>query len=135
MEIQPQKPSRKGPADHFTGEVWIDSIALGDAPSRVRVNKVRFAPGSRTAWHSHALGQTLHITEGAGLAQARGEQIIELRPGQSVVTPPDEWHWHGAVPHKFMAHLSITESVGGDERPESVWGALVTDSEYQGEQH
>jgi hypothetical protein len=68
MEIQSRQPSSKGPADRFTGDVWIDSIAQGEGPSRVRVNKVRFAPGARTAWHSHALGQTLHITEGAGLA-------------------------------------------------------------------
>jgi len=77
----------------------------------------------------------LHVTEGAGLAQARGEQILELRPGQSIVTPPDEWHWHGAAPDNFMAHLSITEGVGSEDRPESVWGALVTDDEYRGEQH
>ena len=24
---------------------------------------VRFAPGARTAWHSHANGQTLHVTQ------------------------------------------------------------------------
>jgi quercetin dioxygenase-like cupin family protein len=28
---------------------------------------VRFTPGARTNWHSHAVGQTLHITEGVGL--------------------------------------------------------------------
>jgi quercetin dioxygenase-like cupin family protein len=96
------------------------------------VNKVRFAPGARSAWHSHALGQTLFVIDGSGRAQARGEAIIDLRPGASIYTPPDQWHWHGADPDHFMAHLSITEGVGDEQRPESVWGALVTDAEYRG---
>jgi len=29
----------------------------------MRVNTVRFAPCARTAWHSHSLGQTLHVTD------------------------------------------------------------------------
>ena len=130
MNIQPEQPSNKGPAERFTGEVWLDPIAMGKEPSRVRVNKVRFAPGARTAWHSHALGQTLYVTDGAGRAQSRGGEMIELRPGEIVYTPADEWHWHGADPDRFMIHFSITEGVGDDERPESVWGDLVTDNEY-----
>ena len=44
-------------------------------------------------------------------------------------TPPAEWHWHGAAPGHFMAHLSITEATG-DQRPEADWGEHVTDDEY-----
>jgi hypothetical protein len=29
-----------------------------------------------------------------------------------------------------MTHLSITEAVPGDERPEADWGEHVTDDEY-----
>ena len=55
MEILPKSPSTKGPAQMFTGDVWFDVIARGEAPSRVRVNTVRFAPcartpGTRTRW-------------------------------------------------------------------------------------
>ena len=66
MEIQPKKPSTKGPAEMFTGDVWIDNIAQGQAPSRISVGIVHFTPGARTAWHSHSLGQTLYVTEGEG---------------------------------------------------------------------
>ena len=66
MEVQPRKPSSKGPAEWFTGDVWIDAVAQGEEPSRVRVSVVHFTPGARTAWHSHALGQTLYVTEGEG---------------------------------------------------------------------
>jgi quercetin dioxygenase-like cupin family protein len=130
MEVRAKPPSDKGPAETFTGDVWIDAIARGEEPSRVRVNAVRFAPGARTAWHSHALGQTLYVTDGAGLVQARGHQVARIRAGDVISTPADEWHWHGATPDNFMSHLSITEGVGESPTPETDWGAHVTDAEY-----
>ena len=69
LEIQSKQPSIKGPAEMFTGDVWFDVIARGEEPSRIRVNIVRFAPGARNAWHRHAVGQTLHVTEGRGLSR------------------------------------------------------------------
>ena len=112
--------------------MYIDAIAYGEEPSRVRVSAVRFTPGARTAWHSHALGQTLFVTDGAGLVQSRGEPITEIRVGDVVFTPADEWHWHGARPDSFMAHLSVTEGVGDSDKPEADWGAHVSDAEYGG---
>ena len=130
MEILPKQPSAMGAADWFTGDVWIDAIVRGEEPSRVRVSAVRFPPGARTAWHSHAVGQTLYVTDGAGLVQSRGGKITEIRPGDVLYTPPGEWHWHGAQPDRFMTHLSITEGVGAGGPPESEWGDHVTDEEY-----
>jgi quercetin dioxygenase-like cupin family protein len=131
VEVQPSQPSAKGPADWFTGDVWIDTIVRGDEPSRVRVSAVRFTPSARTAWHSHAVGQTLYVTDGRGLIQSRGGEVTEIRSGDVVSTPPGEWHWHGAAPGNFMTHLSITEGAG-DDRPEMDWGGQVTDDEYAG---
>ena len=125
MEIQPKKPSAKGPAERFTGDVWVDSIAQAQAPSRLSVGIVHFTPGARSAWHSHTLGQTLYVLEGEGRVQSRGEPIVTIRAGNVVWTPADEWHWHGAAPDHFMAHMSMTE--GSAE-----WGDHVTDAEYEG---
>ena len=130
MDIQPQQPSARGPAEWFTGDVWIDAIVRGEEPSRVRVSAVHFTPGARTAWHSHAVGQTLYVTEGAGLVQSRGGEVVQLRPGDMVRAAPDEEHWHGAAPGHFMTHLSITEAVPADERPEAAWLEHVSDAEY-----
>jgi quercetin dioxygenase-like cupin family protein len=124
MDIQPKPESIRGPAEWFTGDVWLDPIARGEAPSRLAVSAVHFAPGARTAWHAHSRGQTLYVTEGRGLVQSRGEPIVTIRPGDIVHAPMDEWHWHGATPNHFMTHLSITE---GDAE----WGEHVTDAEYQ----
>jgi quercetin dioxygenase-like cupin family protein len=132
MEVRSRQPTAKGPAEMFTGDVWLDPVAHGDEPSRVRVNAVRFSPGARTAWHSHALGQTLFVLEGAGLAQSRGGDILNIRAGDVIYTRPDEEHWHGAAPDHFMAHLSITEGTGDAEKAESTWGEHTTDDEYRG---
>jgi quercetin dioxygenase-like cupin family protein len=79
LEILPKQPSVKGSPDRFTGDVWVDILAQGQGPSPMRVNVVRFAPGARNAWHAHALGQTLHITEGIGAfsrAAARSARFV-----------------------------------------------------------
>ena len=128
MEIQQKRPTAKGPAEMFTGDVWIDVVAAGETPSRLRVNAVRFSPGAHTAWHRHANGQTLHVLHGIGLTQARGGEIVEIRPGDTIHTPPGEWHWHGAAPDHFMSHLAMWESLGeGQPGPETEWADHVTD--------
>jgi quercetin dioxygenase-like cupin family protein len=125
MELQSKQQSVKGPADLFTGDVWIDAVTRGPGASRLNINAVHFAPGAHTAWHSHDGGQTLYVTEGTGRVQARGERVVEIRPGDVVSTPDGEEHWHGAAPDHFMTHLSITE---GDAH----WGDQVTEAEYRG---
>ncbi len=130
MDVRDSQPTAKGPEQWFTGDVFFDVIARGEEPSRVRVNTVRFAPCARTAWHTHAMGQTLHVTEGVGLVQARGGKVIVMKPGDTVYTPPGEWHWHGAAPDRFMTHLAIWESPGPDAGDETTWGEHVTDEEY-----
>ena len=124
MEILRRQPTVKGPAEWFTGDVHFDVVFRGEAPSRTRVNTVRFAPCARTAWHSHANGQALHVTDGVGLVQSRGGEVVVIRPGDVIWTPPGEEHWHGAAPDRSMVHTAIWE---GDE---TTWGDHVTDEEY-----
>ncbi len=125
MKIVAKLSTRKGTPDLFTGDVWIDQITDLE---RFRVNVVRFTPGARTAWHSHALGQTLHVTEGVGRVQQRDGQILEVRSGDTIWTPAGEWHWHGGAPDHFMTHLAIWEAPA--EGAESAWGEHVSDTEY-----
>jgi quercetin dioxygenase-like cupin family protein len=121
----------KGPADWFTGDVWFDQIYRGEEPSRARVNAVHFSPGARTHWHHHAVGQTLHVTEGLGLVATRDGRVIVMRPGDTVRTPPGEWHWHGATPDRFMTHLAIWDGTGDPDLEESTWGEPVAAEDYQ----
>jgi quercetin dioxygenase-like cupin family protein len=129
MQIPDGKPTSKGPAQMFTGDVWFDVVAAPPAPSRVRVNMVRFSPGARTAWHSHVLGQSLRVTEGVGLVQSRGGAVVEIQPGQTVYCPPGEEHWHGARPDQFVCHLAMWE-IEDDDATATTWGKHVSDAEY-----
>jgi quercetin dioxygenase-like cupin family protein len=133
MEISPKQPTMKAPAGTFTGDAWYDVIARGEEPSRIRVGIVRIAPGARNAWHTHAVGQTLHVTEGVGRIQARGGEVIEIRPGDTVYTATAEWHWHGAAPNHFMTHLAIWDAPASG--PETEWGEQVTDQQYHGQRN
>jgi quercetin dioxygenase-like cupin family protein len=128
MNIVPREPTSKAAADTFTGDAWVDMIVRGEERSRIRVAIVRFAPGARNAWHAHAVGQTIHVTEGIGRVQSRGADVLEVRAGDSVHTPAGEWHWHGAAPDRFMTHLAMWEASA--EGAETEWGELVTDEEY-----
>ena len=130
MELKPVTPTAKGPASTFTGDVYVNPIYRGDQPSRMIVSLVRFTPGARTNWHSHAVGQTLYVAEGLGRVQSRGSAIVEIRPGDVIHTPAGEWHWHGAAPDHFMTHIAMWEAPA--QGPESEWGELVTDAEYGG---
>jgi quercetin dioxygenase-like cupin family protein len=122
------RPSRKGPADWFTGTVWIDPIVLGEEPSHMRANRVSFEPGARTAWHTHPVGQTLHVLTGSGLVQLAGQPIQQIHPGDTVVIAPNERHWHGAAPNNSMVHLALQEVDA--QGVDVVWFEKVTDQEY-----
>jgi hypothetical protein len=62
----------KNPPEQFTGDAWFDVIASPQhKDQRMVVGLVRFAPGARTAWHSHANGQTLHVTHDIARMHAR----------------------------------------------------------------
>lgn len=123
QHITPQ--TAKGPADRFSGDVYPTIVLSGHEPSRVRMGSVHFTPGARTAWHSHALGQYLHIVEGTALVQERGGDVVTLRPGETIYTPPGVEHWHGASQDTFMVHLAIWEAPG-DGSAETTWGEHVT---------
>jgi quercetin dioxygenase-like cupin family protein len=117
-----------GPKDWFSGTVFIDPIRDPDNQTAVGCAHVRFAPGARTAWHTHPKGQTIYITDGIGLAQCEGGEIEVIRPGDVVYFEPGENHWHGAAKDRFMAHIAIQEADDSGKVVE--WGDRVTDKEY-----
>src|SRR4030081_2543473 len=115
MEIKRScsRPSGKGPAEYFTGSVRIDPVFNTPAPARVAGASVTFEPGSRTAWHTHPLGQTLIVTAGCGRTQRDGGPLEPLRPGDVVWFEHNEKHWHGASPTTAMTHIAIAEALDG----------------------
>jgi quercetin dioxygenase-like cupin family protein len=98
----------QAPAEHFTGDVWFGEMAPPDKPDDLTVLGVQFAPGSRTDWHSHPGGQVLYVVSGSGLVANKDGERVAIASGDTVATPPNELHWHGATPDSPMLHLSIT---------------------------
>jgi quercetin dioxygenase-like cupin family protein len=118
----------RGPSDWFTGAVFIDTVAAPGGGSRISASSVHFAPGARTAWHTHPNGQTIYVTEGVGLAQRRGGPAELIRPGDRVLFEPGEEHWHGAAPETFMAHIALYEGTADGDG--ATWLEHVTGEQY-----
>lgn len=129
MQLFPagSRPTSRATSDYFTGTVWQDPIIEAPEPARVRALRVTFEPGARTAWHTHPLGQTLHVLSGSGLFGLRGQAPQVIRAGDTVWIPPGEEHWHGAGPTTGMVHLAIQEAVDGKAAD---WLEHVSDADY-----
>ncbi|PMX03271.1 cupin domain-containing protein [Pseudomonas sp. FW215-R2] len=121
------QPSTLGPAEYFTGKVWIDARFQGTDGARVSGGTVTFEPSARTAWHTHPLGQTLIVTAGVGLVQQKGLATQVIRPGDTVWIPPGAKHWHGATPTNGMSHVAIAELLEGSAVQ---WLEQVSDEDY-----
>lgn len=132
MNIEPTVPTVKNPPEQFSGEVWLDVIASPHtAEQRMTVATVRFAPGARTAWHSHARGQYLRVIEGVARFGDRAGNILEVHAGQTLYTPPGQEHWHAAAPGCFMTHIAMLES-GDDPATTTIWNEHISDDDYAG---
>lgn len=123
------QPSRKGPADWFTGDVRIDAPFQATEPAKVGGAMVTFEPGARTAWHTHPLGQTLIVVQGRGWLQEWDKEPQALNPGDIAWIPPGVKHWHGASSTTAMVHIAIAEAENGSP---VTWQEHVSDEQYQG---
>jgi quercetin dioxygenase-like cupin family protein len=128
LQITRNAATDAGPADWFTGSVYIDTITAPSEASPVGAAAVHFTPGARTAWHTHPNGQTIWVTEGVGLCQREGGQVEVIRPGDRVFFEPGENHWHGAAPTRLMTHVAMQQADDGGNVV--TWGEHVSDDEY-----
>lgn len=121
------RPTLRASSDWFTGTVWQDPVIEAPEPARVRALRVSFEPGARTAWHTHPLGQTLHVLSGTGRVGLRGQSPRVIRAGDTVWIPPGEEHWHGAAPTTGMVHLAVQEADNGRTAD---WLEQVAEDDY-----
>jgi len=129
MQIFPAgtRPTARANPDYFTGTVWQDPIISSQSPARLNALTVHFEPGARTAWHTHPLGQTLHVTAGAGRIALRGQAPQTITAGDTVWIPADVEHWHGAGPDTGMTHIAMQEVQDGSA---ATWLEHVSDADY-----
>ena len=108
MEVKHINDVEATPGQTFTGEVAMKRLYNMKLPDGMAVGLVRFEDGARTNWHQHEGEQVLIIVEGEGRAGNGTQEFLDLGPGTVLHMPPNERHWHGAMPGKSMAHYTIT---------------------------
>jgi quercetin dioxygenase-like cupin family protein len=128
MDKNPATATAKAPTSNFIGDVWMNMIFNGDGTSQLLAVHVRFTPGARTNWHSHANGQLLVCTDGVGLVSTRDGKTVVLRAGESVWTPAGEEHFHGGTATNMMCHYAILDGSGDGEH--TTWLEPVTEEQY-----
>ena len=107
-------------AENFTGDAWRETLL--PKTDGVSVGTVFFAPSARTYWHTHEVGQLLIILAGEGFV-CDDDGAVRVRTGDTVWTPPDIRHWHGASTDHYMLHTAVT--IGGAD-----WQEPVSDEDY-----
>lgn len=118
----------KGPAEWFTGSVWVNTLMQKTENLNYVIGDVKFEPKARTFWHSHPIEQILLVTEGNGFYQERGKPARAIAKGDIVVIPPHIEHWHGAGHNSGLTHIAITNYKDGKNVE---WLTPVTDEEYK----
>jgi quercetin dioxygenase-like cupin family protein len=116
--------AQRAPEEAVNGVAWVNSLSGAGGPSSLKIDDVHFAPNSRTAWHSHPLGQVLVVTAGVGWVQAVGAQPQRISVGDIVTVAPQEVHWHGACETTGMTHIAI-QQLGVDGAEATVYEHLT----------
>jgi quercetin dioxygenase-like cupin family protein len=107
------QPSTIGSQEFFAGHTVVDSLFPANEFTHGTGGHVTFAPGARTAWHTHPAGQTLIVTSGSGWVQEEGKERNEIKPGDVVWIAPGVKHWHGATDTSGMGHIAISYMLDG----------------------
>jgi quercetin dioxygenase-like cupin family protein len=117
-----------GSATYFTGSVQVQPLFGAHDQSAMTGGQVTFAPGARSAWHTHPRGQILIVTDGTGWVQQWGGPTQVMRKGDVVWIPAGVKHWHGATSTSSVTHLALQEEVNGKNVN---WLEKVSDEQYR----
>lgn len=120
-------PAALGTQEYFTGHVVVNSLFPATEFTHGTGGQVTFAPGARTAWHTHPAGQTLIVTSGTGWVEEEGKERTEIKPGDVVWIPAGVKHWHGATDTNGMTHIAISYMQDGTNVD---WMEQVTPEQY-----
>ncbi len=112
----------------FNGPVHLgNTLEASNVAGCPSIHNVIFEPGVYNAWHSHAGGQVLIVTDGIGYHQIEGQPVEVLHPGDVALCPPGVKHWHGAAPGSRFAHLAANAN---PDKPGVEWFDLLPEEEY-----
>ncbi|MBM4314277.1 MAG: cupin domain-containing protein [Deltaproteobacteria bacterium] len=102
-----QVPAADAGGRLFTGPVTRQSIFTGGQSKQFVVSQINFARGVRNRFHAHSGEQVLIVTAGKGICATEKEEVTVF-PGDVILFPAGEKHWHGATPDSDFSHIFIT---------------------------
>jgi 4-carboxymuconolactone decarboxylase len=94
----------------FTGPEVTRQVLLPDS-KEFTADVVNFGKGVRNKFHAHDGEQILIVTSGKGIIATEAEKKLII-PGDIVIIPAGEKHWHGAVEDSEFSHLYVSQ-LGG----------------------
>jgi 4-carboxymuconolactone decarboxylase len=90
----------------FTGPVTLQPVVTDQESKHFNISQVNFGRGIRNKLHTHSVEQVLIVTEGKGIIATEKEEI-SIVPGDIVIIPAGEKHWHGAAKGSTFSHLHV----------------------------
>jgi quercetin dioxygenase-like cupin family protein len=99
-----KKESFSGPL--FTAPDVTRQVLLPDS-KEYNVNVVNFGKGVRNKFHAHDSEQILIVTSGRGIIATETEEKV-ITPGDIVIIPAGEKHWHGATKDSEFSHIYVS---------------------------
>jgi len=99
-----KKESLAGPL--FTGPDATRQVLLPDS-KEFSVNVVNFGRGVRNKFHAHDSEQILIVTLGKGMIATETDEKV-ITPGDVVIIPAGEKHWHGATKDSEFSHIYVS---------------------------
>ena len=100
-------PNNPADAANFVLPATMQRLLGRDDGASVRLYRVGFDEGARTNWHTHSDSQLLFGLSGRCVVVDRAGNELLLEPGDVVVIPGGEEHWHGAAEGGAGEHLAI----------------------------
>lgn len=112
--------------EHFSGPVVMKSFFASNWLAKLDSTTYQLAPGTRSRWHTHSVGQIVIVTAGEGLVQQWGKEVQKIKVGDVVWMPANVKHWHGAAALNGVTDLTIEAGL----EMKSTWLEPVADEEY-----
>lgn len=107
MIVVRHDPTEPPPLDRFVVGVARPRVVVGPQDSHeLRVILASFEPGGHNTRHTHSFDQMLYTISGEGFIATDHERIV-VGPGDVVVIPAGEPHWHGATDDSALEQLSV----------------------------
>ena len=94
----------------FIGTAYIAQMIPNDTVYNFpQTNNVTFAPGARSAWHSHG-GMIILVTGGVGYYQEEGKPAQIIRKGDVIECPEGVKHCPGATLDSWFSQMVVYDS-------------------------